>query len=151
MTDTATLTITVTATVPLQRIRDMLCSAFEGGSNYWYRIEEFVPPSEAYLYRETCLVHGSRVNCECPRHSYDHLDFPVSPGGALLISDYNGCDGDEKGMRTERLDLTSLARGLQIMHDKYPRHYGNFAAENDDAETADVFLQCCLFGEIVYG
>jgi len=37
------------------------------------------------------------------------------------------------------------------MAEKYPRHFHNFLEENDDAETGDVFIQCCLFGEIVYG
>ena len=39
----------------------------------------------------------------------------------------------------------------QIMADKFPRHFANILNENDDAETGDVFLQCCLWGDIVYG
>jgi hypothetical protein len=34
---------------------------------------------------------------------------------------------------------------------EYGRHFSDMIAENDDATTADVFLQCCLFGELVYG
>jgi len=37
------------------------------------------------------------------------------------------------------------------MASEAPRHFADFIAENDDAETADVFLQCCLFGRIVFG
>jgi len=37
------------------------------------------------------------------------------------------------------------------MGEKYDWHLKNFIEENDDAETADVFLQCCVLGDIVYG
>ena len=51
----------------------------------------------------------------------------------------------------KRLDLNAIKKGLQIMAEKYPRHMGDFLNENDDADTGDVFLQCCLFGEAIYG
>jgi hypothetical protein len=37
------------------------------------------------------------------------------------------------------------------MADKYPRHIADILSENDDATTGDVFLQLCLFGDVVYG
>jgi hypothetical protein len=33
---------------------------------------------------------------------------------------------------------------------KYPRHFADLVNENTDAITADVLLQCCLFGELIY-
>jgi hypothetical protein len=32
-----------------------------------------------------------------------------------------------------------------------PQHFADFLNENDDADTGDVFVQCCLLGEIRYG
>ena len=49
------------------------------------------------------------------------------------------------------LNFTTMKQGIQIMADKYPEHFANVINENDDAETGDVFLQCCLFGEVVFG
>lgn len=37
--------MTLTLNIPLQRISDLLCSAFEGGSNYWYMIKAQKAPS----------------------------------------------------------------------------------------------------------
>lgn len=37
------------------------------------------------------------------------------------------------------------------MAEKWPRHFGNFISENEDAETGDVFIQLALLGDIVYG
>ena len=38
-------------------------------------------------------------------------------------------------------------KGNQIPH----RHFKNLATDNEDAETADVFMQLCFMGEIVLG
>ena len=120
----------------VERVSDLLCSALEGGSNYWYMIEEFIEPPTVV---KTTGLDGV----------FRHLDYPCSPGGALMVSDAKACNEGSK--RTERLDLTSMARGLEIMREKYTRHFADWVHENDDADTGDVFLQCCLFGEVVYG
>jgi hypothetical protein len=127
--------------IPIQRISDLLCGAFEGGSNYWYRIEEFVKPEN---FDNTPDKDDRR---------FRHLSFPTNKGGALVISTV-GADGEPEGdeeLVTYRLDLESIEEGLPVMAAKYPRHFNNFITECDDSETSDVFLQCCLFGEIIYG
>jgi hypothetical protein len=45
----------------------------------------------------------------------------------------------------------TFREGLAIMADKYPAHFGDILSENEDAVTADVFLQCVALKEIVYG
>lgn len=45
----------------------------------------------------------------------------------------------------------ALVLGLRRMADKYPKHFDNFMQENEDAITGDVFLQCVVFGEVIYG
>jgi hypothetical protein len=49
------------------------------------------------------------------------------------------------------LDRVAILEGLRIMAEKEPRHFADFMTENDDADTGDVFLQCCLYGEVIYG
>jgi hypothetical protein len=126
--------------ITLERISDLLCSAIEGGSNYWYRIDEFIEPPQMTYRTDEAKV-------------YRHLDYPLNEGGALLISAHaEDEDGDEVyGLKQWRLDLTTIEKGLTIMAEKYPRHWSDFVQENDDAETSDVFLQCALFGEIIFG
>jgi len=41
--------------------------------------------------------------------------------------------------------------GLSLMQEKYPHQFAAFMTEKDDADTADIFIQLCLFGEVVYG
>ncbi len=133
-------TLTTPVTLKLDRIASLIISALEGGSNYWYTIAEFVKPEDADLWRfpdESSLADA---------HVYRHVQYPLSKGGALLIEDR---EGTEEGQF--RLDLDSIAKGLQIMAKDCPRHYADILAENDDAITGDVFLQCCLFGKVIFG
>jgi hypothetical protein len=116
-----------------KRVQGVLCTAFEGGSNYWYCITEFVKPPKLTI---------SFFENEVTRH----LDYPVNQGGALLIRDHNDAES-----KTYRLDRAAICKGLRIMAEKYPRHYCDIRTDNDDATTGDVMLQCCLFGEIVFG
>lgn len=60
-------------------------------------------------------------------------------------------EGPVKGRAKLLLTRKKLLKGLGVMAQKYPRHYGNWLAGQDDAETGDVFIQCALFGEIVFG
>lgn len=69
---------------------------------------------------------------------------PLVPGGELVLKDLETGD-------LYPLTLESVQKGLACMAEKAPRHYGDLLSENDDAITADVFIQCCCFGEIVYG
>ena len=44
-----------------------------------------------------------------------------------------------------------VADGTAKMAKDYDWHFMNIITENDDAVTADVWLQCVLLGEVVYG
>lgn len=43
-----------------------------------------------------------------------------------------------------------FAKGLALMLEKSPDHFGDFICENYDIVTADVFLQYVVFGEVKY-
>lgn len=134
-------TFAITIALPRKRVADMLVSAFEGGSNYWYFIKRFVKPSAKItpIYPDLEVIR--------------HVDYPINEGGALIIT--APADGevgkDDPHYGPHRLDLESIRRGLAVFASKEPRHFGDLLAENDDATTADVFLQCCIFGEVIFG
>ena len=128
-----TIKVTVNHQISLDRISNLLCSAFEGGSNYWYEIQKFVEPKTITFRTDEDQV-------------YKHLDYPLNDGGAVIVGDIEDEDSEPK-----RLDLNAIKKGIQIMAEKYPRHMSDFLNDNDDADTGDIFLQCCLFGEAIYG
>jgi hypothetical protein len=51
------------------------------------------------------------------------------------------------------IDLDMLCLGMQTLANKYPRQMAEIVSEGGgvDVIVADVFLQCCLFGEVIYG
>lgn len=113
-----------------ERIQDLLTSALEGGSNYWYIIKSFnYPPGQT---KKTLGI------------TYPHIELPFK-GGSLTIGDIEG------DMPDKVLDRQAITKGLEVMAEKYPKDYADFLAENDDANTGDVFLQSALFGEVVFG
>jgi hypothetical protein len=128
--------VVVKTKVPMRRVADLLCAGFEGGIGYWAVITGYVKPEDFGGQRRRFM------GGETPKY----IDYPLSPCGAVLIEEVENDDHVQL-----RLDYPAVERGLEIMQDKYPRHFGNWLSEDDDATTGDVFIQCCLFGKIVYG
>lgn len=122
--------------IPTQRIVDLLIGAIEGGSTYWcaglyWQNKDATPPAT-----------GKTVWYAVPE-VFDAPDFQME-----VIEDEESVAHQGPSHIVTRAGLDT---GLKIMAEKYPWHFGNFLSENYDAETSDVFLQCCALGEIVYG
>jgi hypothetical protein len=117
----------VVTEVSAERVSDLLCCAFEGGINDWSH-------------------KGVRLNPSGDKWPGEWAsDMPKHEGCWLEVHD---------SADTERwfvLDQKALSYGLKLMAEKYPKHWGDFLAENEDAATGDVFVQLCLFGEVKYG
>lgn len=130
--------LALTLDFPIERIGDLLCSAFEGGgSAYWAQVAEYVEP------KKWTFTGGGAEG------AYGWT-YALNEGGAVLIDDI---EADEK--KTYRLDLEAIQRGLKVFSSlkkgEGGHHFPDWLAEEDDATTGDVFLQCCLLGEVVYG
>jgi hypothetical protein len=139
------LAVVLKKQIPWENITSCLCNAFEGGANYWYFIEAFKKPKN----------FDNSTEFE---KDFRHLCYPVNEGGALVIT----CEqlGDEAadehrdGEKFKKflLNIETITKGIAVMAEKYPRHFANLDnEEGGDGETGDVFLQCCLFSEIIYG
>lgn len=136
-------------TLTIAQIRNLLVSAFEGGSNYWYQIPA-AGPKDAILGPKHAPQDFRKGGKAQPKGDYYHWSelIPTTPDCALLVTAPEGF-GDYDWPVV--LNIAALRHGAQVMYTKYPQHYANVLAENDDAETGDVFLQCALFGEVVFG
>jgi hypothetical protein len=61
-------------------------------------------------------------------------------------------DGEEGEMQGQiEFGKAEIQRGLAIMAAKYPRHLADLLSENDDATTHDVFMQCAILEDVIYG
>lgn len=122
--------ITVIQEIPNQRVSDMLCCAFEGGSNYWYIIKGYNYP--AGQTKESLGIE------------FPHIELPLIEGGSLII----GTLGDE--MPDTVLDKAALHKGLELMARDWPNLWHDLMSGNDDADTGDTFLQLALYGKVIF-
>jgi len=125
-------TITVTQEITIKRVADLLCSALEGGTGYWACVG-------------TVNKGKSDVKPWGDEYTPEYIQAPFCTDGYLEIEDLENNDTKYK------LNRATLKRGLKIMSNKYPSHMADFISECDDAVTGDVFLQCCLLGDCIYG
>lgn len=116
-----------------ERREDMIIGALEGGSNYWYRLND-----DKQFWDMTKELKGDPL---ASRLAVSLLD----KGMEMEIEDV------ETGEKLGTLSLASIEKGEQIMHDEYPHHYADAIKETDDADTADVWFQLCVMGKLVYG
>lgn len=100
--------------------------AVEGGSNYWTDGISRAP------YR--AVDPAEPVTRLTPR-----LPFAV----------YEDVEGGEPV--PHEVGWPEVRTGIAVMARDFPEHFGHFLSGDDDAETADVFLQCAVFGKLVYG
>jgi hypothetical protein len=108
------------------KIAMLLSAAWEGGSNYWARAE-----GTPYSWTPDAAKPEWR------------LELPVT------VID---C---EEGSNKHALDEAAIQRGISLAY-KFPAVLAALTADGHgslswDAADADVFLQLCLFGEVLYG
>ena len=119
----ATLNIKVTA----EDIDDIMCSALEGGINYWCRKAEVV---------------GDYLG--------EYASEQISRGGTLKLYD----DVEDQ---VYKLTLEDVLKGIQLAvqenyYADYEWHDGTTLDPCQiDADVADVIIQLALFEEVIYG
>ena len=123
--------VKATVRIPHQKIRDLIITAVEGGCRYWASFKFPENWKEKY-------------------GSYEQIPFK---DGEIAVYDV------ETDELLGYLNRASVKVGLQLMADRKDlkckqipnRHFKNLSTDNEDAETADVFLQLAVLGEIVFG
>lgn len=117
-------------------IINLICTAFEGGINYWAGIQSKCRPENVKAPLDNIL--GSW-------EGYCYW-FPLYPGGSIQLK-----NNEEVKRKCKPLNSKTIAKGFQVMSEKYPKHFNDFISDNADATTADVFIQCCVFEDVIYG
>lgn len=137
----------VTLNIPVdeRRILDLICTGLEQGCGYWaegvaYSEESPYKLAEGVKARD--FAKGGKHNlCEY-MNACQHV--ALFPGCAFILE-------DRETKKRYELNREACLKGLEIMARDWPQHFSNWLSENDDAITGDVFIQCALLGDIVYG
>jgi hypothetical protein len=120
--------------ISAQKISDQFVTAFEGGSNYWLQTAK--------------LMKADNKPTESPWYACPAV-FEKSFEIELGYDDPSGYEGEGKGRKIINHD--DVSRGLDVMARTCPKLFADVMDDSGDADTADVFLQCVLFGAVVYG
>ena len=123
--------VKATVRIPNQKIQDLITTAIEGGCRYWASYK--FPENWKDKYKNYSEIPLKNDNIEV---------FDIETEELLGY-----------------LNRASIKVGLQLMADRKDfkgkqipaRHFKNLATDNEDGETADVFMQLAVMGEIVYG
>jgi hypothetical protein len=127
---------------------DLFITALEGGSNYWYYIKH-IPDDVKYAIEHlgssgseaitNYILDGGKI------YFYDIEEVDVHDDtDALSVED------DDKGY-LGYVDLDTILEAITILKRDYIDSYHNILDDSYDANDADIFLQLCVMGEVVYG
>jgi len=112
-----------------QLTQELIITAIEGGSNYWSLIDRENLDNEA-----TTLAFSEKV-CQGIDNGLEIKVFDAEDEMELL------------GVLTKQ----SVKEAWKLMKQDHESHWINAKSDQWDAETADVFFQLAVMGELVFG
>lgn len=113
-----------------EEINNLFVNGIEMGIGYWCDETPFIPTDD--VDEEKDLYYAERL--------WPH----VQKGESFR---FGSNEYEEYG----EINLASVAKACELFTTKYSSHYADIKNENDDVITADVFIQLCVFGDVVYG
>lgn len=78
-----------------------------------------------------------------------YVHWPLFKGGVLGFVEHDD-ESREPSPVQHKLDLDTIAKGLNVMAQKYPHKFSEVMAGEIDGALGDLFLQCAFFGEEKY-
>ena len=118
----------ITIQISQQTIEDIIVTALEGGSNYWYLLQEGLPEPNG----EPLSIRISNAICNDP-----HYVLPV----------YDIETEEKLGELTQ----ASMLAAFQLAATACPHALAAELREEGDAESADCLFQLAVMGEVVFG
>jgi hypothetical protein len=137
-----------------ENIIDLFVTALEGGSNYWYHIEfpdkggstsseeigDLILKGGTVSFYDIELMKDIQVKT---REGYYNIEGNIVDQTQLAKDKEEALLGD--------VDMNSILEGISITKEDHPEVWENILLEQYDANDADIFLQLCVMGEIVFG
>lgn len=137
------MSVNVTKEITRKRLLDLMVAAFESSSNF--SILKTCPPAGT---TRADFKEGGKLTLS--DYFPSHFLIATTEGGHIVIQDNQEEPEDEDNYTKYNLGLEQLQKGLQVMAEKHPRHFNDFLNEDDDLDTSLAFIECCLFGDIIY-
>lgn len=118
-----------------EQIKDVIVTALEGGSNYWY-----------FLTNDSVKAIRDKVSKEENKYLSEAITDAIYKGAVIPIYDIEN-PNDLLGT----LSKDSVEAGIQLMINQERDEIESVLDDTYDAESADVMFQYFVMGEIVFG
>jgi len=138
--------ISILVDVPLMRILGVLTTCLDTSAcmGWVHSYEAKLPPD--FNPRALEWLDDREFWCAAMSPAYF---APLVEGGELVLKLQAGMVAEGES-RLRSVDRISVERGLAVMAKVAPYQFSKLLNSEDDATTADVLLQCCVFGELIY-
>ncbi len=128
--------------IPNRRVYEILCNAMY--QLPWFSMCDCSYEAISAFWYSDANEENRRSN---EKPSYEDKIFTyllASDGHIVKFMDDESCE-------PAYMNWARIESGTRLMAEQHPVHFADFMLENDDAVTADVWLQCVLLNEVVYG
>ena len=151
--------ITTQVEIPAERIADMMVGAMEQNNmtRSWVAAVRLRNPTEdqvAERHKETIWYASPSLWAEEFEVDIWEISDESVYGGHFdpeIDPDIDLAELAELGLTKHTITRQDLEQGLKLMASTCAGHFGNMLQENDDNITHDVFLQCIVLKDVVYG
>ena len=139
--------------ITIESIEEILITAMEGGSNYWY-IMDGEQHCLSWLNEE---IKDGRLERNNKIH-YKWMDA-MFQGCPHKISIYDVEEANEEGEELSDLEplgyltMDTIAKGLELAQQDYSEEFSQHIPNynNGDGDSADVLFQLMVMGDVAYG
>ena len=138
-------------------IIDLFVTALEGGSNYWYYLDL---PKDIKSYGQSIseavgnyILQGGEIKVY-DVEEYREIKRNLADGEYTIqgdVIDEKSLNEDLESAKLGVISMDKILEAITLIKKDYPEVWENILLENDDAGDADVFLQLCVMGDVVYG
>jgi hypothetical protein len=144
-------------TLTKNNIIDLFVTSLEGGSNYWYYMD--LPDNIKTYGQSTSVAVGEYILQGGEIYFYDVEEYENVVRNKEK-GEYNiqGDLIDQKSYKEDLddtylgyVDMDKVLESIPIIKKDYPEIWERILLEQADAGDADVFLQLCVMGKVVYG
>jgi hypothetical protein len=124
------ITIKMELKIKEQIINDLLITALEGGSNYWYLIDP----------KWKCIKKGDELATDVI------LREVMYEGKSINIHDI-----EDENTILGILNKEKIIKGTELLFNQEPEYISSIENEDYDAGIADIWFQYVIMGEIIFG
>ena len=126
----------ITFNITEEQLTDQLCTALEGGSNYWYYLGDI---------DRTHFINGHTTVDNLIRSFLADKDYK------LPVYDIESAEEFEEMDKLGDVTYDSMANAFSIMALEYPNQLSNIITGIYDADDSDIWFQIATMGEVVFG